>query len=166
MTNTATTAAAQPPADDPADPAATDNTSAEPEPTSGQHSGENDDDHDDSPNAEAARYRVRLREVEAERDGLAERLAGYQRREVEAAVADVLDVPADMWDVAGADVASFYDDDGNLNTNDALGAAAALVDQRPRLAKQPDPGRSWGQHSAPMPPENTTDWSQVVNPRR
>ena len=115
----------------------------------------------ESPNSEAARYRVRLRETEAERDQLAERLAGYQRREVEAAIADVLDVPSDLWEVGNTDVTALYGEDGNLDEAAALGAAAALAEQRPRLAKVKEPTK-WGQYSAPHP--GGSSWAAVIKP--
>ncbi|CAM4413869.1 hypothetical protein MB901379_03884 [Mycobacterium basiliense] len=141
--------AAEPPRPDPATQATPEGAQPEPEPT---------------PNSEAARYRVERNKARAERDALAERLAGYQRRECEAVVADVLDVPGDLWEVGGADVAAFCNDDGTVNEVELLGAAAALVDMRPRLGK-PNPGpRYWGQHSADVPGDGKVGWSDVISP--
>lgn len=127
-----------------------------------------DSDEDHAPNTEAARYRRQLREAQAERDGLAERLAGYQRSECEAAVADLLDVPTDLWDVGQADVNAFYGDDGTLNDAELRAAAGAIVEQRPRLAKQPEtpPTPNWGQVSAGhAPPGSGPSWGDIINPR-
>ena len=60
----------------------------------------------ENPNAEAARYRTQLRAAEAERDTLAERLTSYQRRAAEAAIADILDEPGDLFDIGGVDLAA------------------------------------------------------------
>jgi hypothetical protein len=116
-----------------------------------------------SPNSEAARYRVQLREAEAKRDTLTERLTGYQRRECEAAVADLLDVPGDLWEVGQADVGVFYNDDGTVNADDLRAAAAALIEQRPRLGK-PVVTQRWqnaGQHTGKPP--GKTGWDSVIN---
>src|SRR6478735_4806121 len=66
----------------------------------------------ESPNAEAARYRRRLREVEVERDGLAEHLTRYQRAEVERLAASHLSRASDVW-LDGAEVGSLLDDSGD-----------------------------------------------------
>jgi hypothetical protein len=120
-------------------------------------------DSEPTPNSEAARYRVQLREAEAARDVLAERLTGYQRRECEAVVADVLDVPADLWDVAQADITAFYNEDGTVNEAELRAAATALVEQRPRLGRPQDP-RNWGQHGA-TPSGGSVGWGTVIGPR-
>lgn len=171
MTETTDTGA-QADADDQTDPTALDDTTD----ATGADSGDNTGDDGDtdgiadaaSPNAEAAKWRTRLREVEAERDHLAEQLAGYRRRECEAAVADVLDQAGDLWDIGQVEPADFFGDDGTLNDAELRAAADALVEQRPRLAKQPELARSfnWGQVSAGhAPPGAGPSWSDIINPR-
>jgi hypothetical protein len=114
-----------------------------------------------TPNSEAARYRVQLREAQAERDELAGRLTGYQRNECERAVADLLEQPGDLWEIAQADVAAFYGDDGTLNEAELRAAAGALIDQRPRLAKPMGPRlQNAGQYSSPPP--QPMDWGSVI----
>ncbi|MDX1890118.1 hypothetical protein [Mycolicibacterium sp. 050158] len=114
-----------------------------------------------TPNSEAARYRVERNELRAERDALSERLTGYQKRECEAAVANLLDVPADLWEIGQADVTVFYDDDGNLNHDELLAAAGALIEQRPRLGRTQGPRhQNFGQY-APAPP-GKLGWESVV----
>src|SRR5579875_463102 len=132
--------------------AATDDVDQAPDAGSGGDSAENAAA-ESNPNSEAARYRTRLRETEAQRDALKERLDGYLRREAEAAVADLLDVPGDLFEIGGVDVGGFYDDAGKLNSTELRAAAGALLEQRPRLAKQKDtePRRAWGQTSGPAP---------------
>jgi hypothetical protein len=115
----------------------------------------------DNANSEAARRRVELREAQAARDALAERLTGYQRRECEATVADLLDVPADLWDVAQADVATFYNDDGTVNEDALRAAATTLVEQRPRLGKQRTRPQ-WGQHSEAPIGDGKVGWGDVI----
>ena len=123
----------------------------------------------DNPNAEAARYRTQLRAAEAERDTLAERLTGYQRRAAEAAIADILDEPGDLFDIGGVDLADYLDDNGDINSTDLQGAAAALVDQRPKLGKNyarygsgMPQHHNWGQGGGIPPQPDTTSWSDVL----
>ena len=115
-----------------------------------------------TPNSEAARWRVKLREAEAERDALAERLTGYQRRECEAAVADLLEMPEDLWEIGQADVATFYTDDGSLDEAQLRAAAGALCEMRPKLAKPRGPRwQDFGQGSKP-PPSPGVGWGAVL----
>lgn len=123
----------------------------------------------ENPNAEAARYRTQLRAAEAERDTLAERLTSYQRRAAEAAIADILDEPGDLFDIGGVELADYLDDNGDINHTDLQGAAAALVDQRPKLGKNyarygsgiPQ-HHNWGQGGGIPPQPDTTSWSDVL----
>ncbi|MBB5162485.1 hypothetical protein [Mycobacterium sp. AZCC_0083] len=119
-------------------------------------------DAEPTPNSEAARYRVQLREAQTERDALAERLTGYQRRECESVVADLLDVPGDLWEVARADVAAFYAEDGTVNEAELRAAAGALIEQRPRLAAPGRPRPEWGQHGGTPPGEHKAGWGDVI----
>lgn len=120
----------------------------------------------ESPNSEAAKYRVKLRETETERDTLAGRVTSMQRRECEAAVADLLEQPADLWDLGKATTADFYSDTDELNEAELRAAATALVESRPGLAKTKtfDGPRNWGQSSG-TPPTATSSWDQVVKGR-
>ena len=121
----------------------------------------------DSSNAEAGRYRRQLRAAERERDTLAERVTAYQRRECEAAVADLRHEPADIWEIGKAELAQFYSDDGALRDDELRAAAGALIEQRPRLAKSeaetPQP-RNWGQYGA-ISPAQPPSWGAVIGPR-
>lgn len=117
-----------------------------------------------SPNSEAARWRRQLREVEAQRDALTDRVRGYQRRECESMVADLLDVPADLFDIGQIDITAFYDEDGTLNEGELRAAAGALLEERPRLGKPQPTGPRWqnfGQY-APPPPARGAGWSDVL----
>jgi hypothetical protein len=120
-------------------------------------------DPEPSPNSEAARYRVERNEARAERDSLTERLTSYQRRECEAAVADLLDQPGDLWDIGQADLTAFYKEDGELDEAELRAAAGALCEMRPKLAKPRGPRhQSFGQFTPP-PPRPGVGWSQVIN---
>lgn len=77
-------------------------------------------------NKEAAKYRTRLRETEAERDALAERLTTAQRREVETYAADRLKTPTGLWSV-GTDLADLLDESGNVDPKAVQEAASAAV---------------------------------------
>jgi len=79
-------------------------------------------------------------------------------------VAEILDVPADLWDVAGLDVAGFYNDDGTLDEDKVRFAAGTLAEMRPRLAKPPAPQASWGQGSGGIGPVGGQDasWNDVI----
>jgi hypothetical protein len=132
-----------------------------PEPDQATHDDQGAED--DSPNAEAAKWRTRFREAEAaiaERDNV---IASYRRAECERTLADLLDVPGDLFDVGGAEVADFYSDSGELNDAELRAAAGALIEERPRLGK-PKFTRSWGQVSG-VPPAEGPSWSNVINPR-
>jgi hypothetical protein len=114
----------------------------------------------ESPNAEAAKYRRQLRDTEQQRDALAGQVAAMQRRECEAALGDLLDVPGDIWDIGQADPALFYAEDGSLNLAELRAAAGALIDQRPRLGKA-HPRPQWGQTSGELPAAGIS-WSTVL----
>ncbi|MDX1883049.1 hypothetical protein [Mycolicibacterium sp. 120270] len=118
------------------------------------------------PNSEAARYRVERNQARAERDALADKVTAYQRRDAEAVVADVLAQPADLWDIGGASVADFLDDDDNLLEDELRAAAAKLLEQRPGLAKTaaPEPRTyNWGQHGGT--PTGSVGWGTVLGGR-
>lgn len=86
-----------------------------------------DDDQDDErAGAEAARYRRRLRETEADRDALAARVETYQRAAVEQAAAEVLTVPRSIW-AAGVEIADLLDDDGVVDRAKVVAAAKAAA---------------------------------------
>lgn len=121
------------------------------------------DDPDPSPNSEAARWRTKLRETEAQRDTLADRMIGYQRRECELAIADLLDEPTDIWEIGQAEVSAFYGDDGALDEAQLRAAAGALCDMRPKLAKPAGPRwQNFGQGMKPPPPPSI-GWESVIS---
>jgi hypothetical protein len=84
------------------------------------------------PNAEAARYRRALRETEAARDALTERLSGYQRREAERLAGSTLSKGADLW-LDGATLDDLLDGDGQVDPDKITAAVQAVLDGRPQL---------------------------------
>lgn len=92
-------------------------------------------------NSEAAKYRRRLRDTEAERDGLAQRVETLQRAEVERLASD-LSKPAAIW-AAGVQLADLLDKDGNIDTEKATEAITTATDslglQQASRAPRPDP---------------------------
>jgi hypothetical protein len=81
---------------------------------------------------EAARYRRSLRDTEAERDSLRDRLTTLQRAEVEriATADDGLARADDLW-LSGLDLASLLDDDGNVDAGKVRQTVAKVLDDRP-----------------------------------
>ena len=79
---------------------------------------------------EAANYRRRLREVEAERDQLVAVVDGYRRGEVEALAGRSLARGDDLW-VAGVDLADLLAEDGTVDPAKVEQATAATLEQRP-----------------------------------
>lgn len=79
---------------------------------------------------EAAKYRRRLREAEADRDRLAERVAGFQRAEVERLASSALAAPGDLW-MAGAELGALVDDDGNVDAGKVTALVEGVVAERP-----------------------------------
>ena len=73
-----------------------------------------DDDQPDTANRDAAKYRRRLRDVEAQRDALADRLETMQRREIERLASAIVKQGAAVW-LAGDPTAAFLDDDGEID---------------------------------------------------
>lgn len=94
----------------------------------GDDSDDQGDDEREPRSREARRYRTQLREVEAERDGLLERVETLQTAEVERLAGEQLAQPAGLW-AAGVRVADLVDDTGRVDA-DAVAAAAhrAAVD--------------------------------------
>ncbi len=115
-------------------------------------------------NAEAARYRTRLRETEAERDGIAERLVGFQRAEAERLAAATLSRPADLW-LDGAKVGELLDDEGQLDPEKVVATVAGVLTDRPQLEAgrvRPRPDAAQGGTVA----EQAPGWGDVLRGRK
>jgi hypothetical protein len=117
-----------------------DEPTTEPERTSSltEHEGEH-------PSREAASYRRRLREVEAERDTLRERIDGYERREVEALARELgAAVPSDVWTLLALDELR---SDGVLDVDNTRSRISAILSERPTWrAARPDLGAGAREH--------------------
>jgi len=90
---------------------------------------------DSGPGREAAKYRRKLREAEAERDALREAVASIRRAEVERIAGATVQNPAGLW-AAGVDVGDLLDDAGQVDPAKVqaatLQAAETLGLARPR----------------------------------
>ena len=87
-----------------------------------------------SGNLEAAKYRTRLREAEAQRDALAQRVERLQRLDIERVAAESLSAPVDLW-LNGNRVEAYLDDAGNVDAERVREDAKLLVTERPGLRK-------------------------------
>lgn len=83
---------------------------------------------------EAAGYRRRLRETEAERDGLLARVETVHRAEVERVAGGVLADAGDLWRDGGVDLGGLLDEAGDVDAAAVTKAARAIVKRRPHWA--------------------------------
>lgn len=114
-------------------------TTATSEPDQTEPEAEPTEDKGKGGNSEAARYRTRLRGVEQERDALAQRVAAYTRADVVRHVSERLSDADDLFIVGQVDVADLVDDEGALDVEAVDAAVDALLERRPRLAKDWEP---------------------------
>lgn len=114
---------------------------------------------EDSPNREAARYRVKLREVEAERDALAGQLDAV-RRQVAEGHATGLARPSDLW-LAGTVVADLLDDAGAVDPAKVAAAVNTVRSEHPHWGKTIDLGQG-SRHVAARQP----GFEQAFSPPR
>ena len=82
---------------------------------------------------EAARYRHRAKEAEANRDALAQRVEQLQSREVERLASKHLSAPADLLTLGGVTVADLLNDDGDVDPDKVSAVAAEVLGSRPGL---------------------------------
>jgi len=117
-------------------------------------------------NAEAARYRRRLRDVETERDGLNTRVEKMQRGQVERMVADRLAQPGDLF-AFGVSLDDLRDEDGEVDEGLVETALYGVLGERPGLAK-PVPSRrgpTVSGHQAGTPGGGGGSWTDVLQAR-
>lgn len=95
----------------------------------------------ESPNAEAARWRKKLREAEADRDRLAEQVEALQRQQIEALVTAAGVKPAAVWAISSLD--ALVNDDGTVS---AEAVTQAIDTARDQLGVTP-----LGKGGAPIP---------------
>lgn len=117
-------------------------------------------------NKEAAKYRRQLRDTETERDGLRDRVAGYERADVERIAGTKLQDGSDLW-AAGVNIDDLRDDTGAVDPDKVTAACDQIVAQRPHWRKsripKPDP-RQGPQGVHPL--GNTPDWKGVIGGSR
>lgn len=119
----------------------------EAEATAGADEAEQDAE-DEGGNREAARYRRRLREAEAERDGLSEQLSALQAQVAESiAESEARIRPSALW-ASGATVAGLVAEDGTVDREAVLAACNAAVSTL-GLARTPKPDPNQGRDAAP-----------------
>ncbi|MSS84545.1 hypothetical protein FYJ24_07165 [Actinomycetaceae bacterium WB03_NA08] len=78
--------------------------------------------------SEAAKYRTRLRETEAERDALRERVVGMQQSVVSYVLKDHLDAPEALFKL-GLDAGAHFAEDGTLDMDGLMEAADVIVQE-------------------------------------
>lgn len=117
-----------------------DGQQTDPAPADDEHDDQDqdgDEDTTDPAKREAIKYRRRLRETEAERDALAERVAGLTRTIVSDVVAG--QISPEAFFLAGHEPADFMNDDGTVR-RDELDAAVSEVSRRLELRSRDHPG--------------------------
>lgn len=116
-------------------------------------------------NKEAAAYRRKLRDAEADRDRLAGQLTTYQRRDAEALVGDKLLSASDLW-VAGIELKDLLGDDGNVDKAKVDEAVDKLLTDRPHWApKRPGVPRDMGQGRRGGSVGGDVTWGTVIKGR-
>jgi hypothetical protein len=132
---------------------------------------ENGDERDESGrylSREAAGYRGRLRDAEAERDDLRGRLEGYERAEVERLAGDAgLQVPGDVW-TFGATLDTLRGADGGIDPDAVSGLVGEIVKDRPGLQARPVGGIGIGKGAAAAGTTRTPEvgLSALLKPER
>lgn len=118
---------------------------------------------DDSTNGEAAKWRRRLRDAEAERDALAARLEAVQRQQVE----NLLDAsgvkPKAVWAVA--ELADLLADDGTIDPEQVTNAVAVARDKF-GIAKPAKGTVVPGVGNQPNGVPSTDKWKEAFTPAR
>ena len=115
-------------------------------------------------NREAARYRRQLRETEAQRNTLSERVERMQRSEVERLAAQTLAVAADVWAVGGLDLATVLNEHGDIDPDAVDRFTDEMIRARPGLhhdaKRRPFPDMGQGQRAAPL---QASSWGAVIS---
>jgi hypothetical protein len=113
---------------------------------------------------DAAGYRRRLRDTEAERDSitaerdaLLEKLTARQRADVEALAAQRLTDGSDLWQAV--DLADVLDEAGDIDQAKVATATADLLTRKPHYGR-PRPDNGLGYRSDPVKPAR--GWEEVL----
>jgi len=116
-----------------------------------------------STNAEAAKYRTRLRETEAARDALQARVGRFERAAVERVAAETLSNPSDVWLLEfTADTMLPRSDDGEVDVEAVRAAVQGIVQGRPGLAIPPKRIPDTGGGVRGGPEAATVSWSDLL----
>lgn len=91
----------------------------------------------DSGNAEAAKYRRRLREAETERDRLSEQVTRLQTAEVQRRITDSLEDPTDLWR-DGLQLSDVLDEYGQVDEAALDQAVLQVATDHPGWRKRPE----------------------------
>jgi len=120
-------------------------------------------DEADSGNSEAARWRRRLRETEAERDDLRERVKQAQSRDAERiAAAAGLRRGGDLWLVGGAELPALVGTDGEPDQQKVRALVAAILTERPELRVPVGPPSHGSGDRGPGPRSAGPSWADVL----
>jgi hypothetical protein len=118
---------------------------------------------DDNPNHEAAKYRIRLREAEAQRDALAAQLDALRRDQIGAIATTMGIKPAALW-ASGAELNNLLTEGGAIDTTKVREAADAA---RTELGITKRPPSMAGLSSGTMKPPPPRDaFRDAFVPRR
>lgn len=136
MTTTTTTRNAAPSEAPSADENGADDTQVTPEsPDSSESQGSTDETAGKSANAEAAKYRTKLRAAESERDALAAIVETLQRAEVGRLAGAILAQGGDLLELGGHELADVLTEDGMVDPERVTEMAKELQLSRPGLSK-------------------------------
>jgi len=124
---------------------------------------EGDPEPDSRAGREAAKYRTRLRAAEADLATARAALERVQRAAVQQMVASRLAVPADLFDIAGVDLATLLDQDGIPDADAVADAVATALRDRPGLARRTHATEALvGARRPPSGTPSGTTWQQVI----
>ncbi|MEU2669939.1 hypothetical protein ABZ622_13905 [Streptomyces sp. NPDC007164] len=111
------------------------------EPTPASAEGDTPEIESANPNAEAAKYRRKLRDTESALETAEGRVNALLRREAEGVAGKTLAVGADLFEIGGVAIDDLTDPEGNVMPDAVEAAVEALLAKRPGL-RNADAG--WG----------------------
>lgn len=120
-----------------------------------------DDTGEDSGNAEAARWRRKLRETETERDALAQQLEAVQRQQVEGLLGGVK--PQAVWAVA--ELSELLAEDGTIDTGKVT-AAVEAAREKFGITKPAKGNHVPNVGNQPSTPPKLDRWKEAFTPSR
>jgi hypothetical protein len=116
---------------------------------------------------EAAKYRTRLREVEAERDTLTRRVTAYEHAQVDRIAADARMANPGDFRLFHGDLDALRGEDGALDEAKVRAAVAQVLTDRPylrRLGMAPNPAQGTSASAQPLATPIKT-WAAVLRQR-